>query len=429
MSVHQLPRRRFSTPLRSRRAGVLRLDLMGWLLAVQAILIVALTCLDGQPQWLALRALVVVGATAPAVVIAQGRRTWLRICVIMAAGLAGCVLGGGIGVPYAMKDLPSWRAGVGLATLVCGLALVGGALVLIARTRSYWTRSLLLPVVVVVATTVWTLFPAVMATNVPPTALGRLTPASQGISYADVTARASDGVNLSGWYIASHNRAAVVMLHGSGSTRSATLSQATALANQGYGVLMIDARGHGRSGGRAMDFGWYGDRDVEAGVTFLTRQRDVDPLRIGVVGFSMGGEEALGAAAADPRIRAVVAEGATTRTAGDKAGWLPHGVAGSIQRVLDRAKYGLADLLTSGAPPMTLRRAATVAAPRPVLLITAGNVADETRAARYIATAGPSVRIWKVAGADHTGGFAAQPQAWVSTVTAFLDTALALPPA
>ena len=46
--------------------------------------------------------------------------------------------------------------------------------------------------------------------------------------------------------------------------RSAVLDQAAVLARHGYGVLLYDARGMGRSGGRAMNFGWYGDRDLAA---------------------------------------------------------------------------------------------------------------------------------------------------------------------
>ena len=134
---------------------------------------------------------------------------------------------------------------------------------------------------------------------------------------------------LSGWYVPSRNGAAVVLLHGAGSTRSAVLPHAVVLADDGFGVLLYDARGHGRSQGRAMDFGWYGDLDVAAAVDFVAGQAGVEPGRVAALGLSMGGEEALGAAASDPRIRAVVAEGATTRVAGDKA-WLSdvHGRTG-----------------------------------------------------------------------------------------------------
>ena len=171
------------------------------------------------------------------------------------------------------------------------------------------------------AVAVWTLGQAVAATNVPPTSVGSATPADRGMSYRDVEFETADGVALSGWYVPSTNGAAVVLMHGAGSTRSGVLDQAAVLADHGFGVLLFDARGHGRSGGRAMDFGWYGDQDTSAAVSFLQAQPDVDDQRIAAMGMSMGGEQAIGAAAADPRIGAVVAEGATNRVAGDKA-WL-----------------------------------------------------------------------------------------------------------
>jgi len=76
-----------------------------------------------------------------------------------------------------------------------------------------------------------------------------------------------------------------------------------------------------------MDFGWYGEADVSAGVSYLAGRSDVDEGRIAVVGLSMGGEEAIGAAAAR-RIRAVVAEGATNRAFADRDSWQTHTACG-----------------------------------------------------------------------------------------------------
>ena len=151
---------------------------------------------------------------------------------------------------------------------------------------------------------------------------------------------AAGGVALAGWYVPGSNGAGVILRHGSGSERSATVDQAAVLARHGYAVLLVDARGHGRSAGRAMDLGWYGDLDTVAAVDFLVAQPGVDPARIGIVGLSMGAEEAIGAAAVDPRLGAVVAEGATGRTRADKA-WLSeeYGAAGAVQELIDRLAH------------------------------------------------------------------------------------------
>jgi dipeptidyl aminopeptidase/acylaminoacyl peptidase len=108
--------------------------------------------------------------------------------------------------------------------------------------------------IVIVALVAFVVGPAVAATNVPRPAIGA-TPGSRGLAYSSVTVRTADEVELAGWYLPSRNGAAVVLLHGAGSTRSDVLDEAAVLALNGFGVLMIDARGHGDSGGRAMDFG------------------------------------------------------------------------------------------------------------------------------------------------------------------------------
>lgn len=55
-----------------------------------------------------------------------------------------------------------------------------------------------------------------------------------------MTFRAADGVRLSAWYVPSRNGAAVVLLPGAGSTRTAVLGQAAVLARHGYGALLTD---------------------------------------------------------------------------------------------------------------------------------------------------------------------------------------------
>src|ERR1700759_4818410 len=85
------------------------------------------------------------------------------------------------------------------------------------------------------------------ATNRPPGPLGPATPARYGLGYQDVAFRTVDGVRLSAWFLPPHKGAAVVRLPCAGSTRSAVLGQASVLARQGYGALLVYPRGHGRS--------------------------------------------------------------------------------------------------------------------------------------------------------------------------------------
>ena len=339
-------------------------------------------------------------------------------------------MGGVIGYSYLTTTGLSVRAVGGGLAFAGGLALLVSGVIGVVRPVPGWRRLLAVPIVLIVGyVIVRPLGVAVYATNVPRPALGHTTPRDRGLNYVDATFITRDGVTLSGWYIPSTNRAAVVLLHGASSTRSAVLEHAVVLARHGYGVLLFDARGHGRSGGRAMDFGWYGDRDIAAAVDYLGRRADVDRRRIGAVGMSMGGEEAIGAMATDRRIRAVVAEGATNRVFDDKA-WLSDefGARGRIQQAVDWLTYRLADVFTAAAPPVSLRSAVATAAPRPVLLIAAGRVSDERDADQAIRAASPSsVGVWVVPGAGHTGGLRTQPDEWARRVSGFLDRSLRPP--
>ena len=211
---------------------------------------------------------------------------------------------------------------------------------------------------------------------------------------------------------------------------SDALDQAVVLARNGYGVLMIDARGHGDSGGEAMDFGWHGDLDIAAGTEFLQATSDVDPRRIAVVGMSMGGEEAIGATATNPAIAAVVAEGATGRTSSDKA-WLSeeYGWRGAIQEQFEKAQFWVVDYLTESASPVSLRSAVADSGDTRFLLITAGEVPDEGSAASLIASGAPDrVETWNVEGAGHTGGLGTEPTQWEPLVIGFLDEQLGVSP-
>jgi len=311
----------------------------------------------------------------------------------------------------------------GLVALVLGVTLT-------VRASHGWRRLLAVPILVVAAYGIGSpVAISVYATNVGRPPLGAETPADRGLTYIDASFVTSDGVTngvtLSGWYIPSTNRAAVVLLHGASSTRTSVLDHAAVLARHGYGVLLYDARGMGRSGGRAMNFGWYGDGDIAAAIDYLQTRSEVDPERIAAVGETMDGEEAIGAMATDARLRSVVAEGATNRVAGDWT-WLSdqYGRRARIQQGIQWLTYELTDAFTEATPPITLRDAVTRSR-RPVLLIAAGNVGDEGHAARSIQSAAPAtVEVWVVTGADHTGGLHTQPTEWEQRVSSFLSTAL-----
>ena len=352
-----------------------------------------------------------------------------KVAAAVATVVGGFVtsLGAGIAIRFLTKTGLTWTSVLGLVTLGVGLALLTYAWTVFWRVSHRWQRLWFIPAAIVALLAMFSVAQGAMLAYAPRNDLGSATPSDRGLTYNNVTFRTSDGVRLSAWFIPSTNHAAIVTVPGSGSNRTTTLGQATVLAQHGYGVLMVDPRGQGRSGGRAMDAGWYGDRDVTAAVTFLQHQRGVDAARIGVLGLSMGGEEAIGAAAADSAIRAVVAEGATHRTAADKAGYLPNGVPGAVQRGLDWLTYGTAALLSAAPQPRTLHSAIARAGSTPFLLIAGGKAIDEPEAVAYLRTAAPDrVQTWTVVRATHTHGLTTAAEEWKSRVTSFFDRALGI---
>jgi len=332
------------------------------------------------------------------------------------AGLLGATSGAGIALPSLATTGPSALVLLGDAGLVAGLLLIGiGTATAVRATRGRW-RLLAFPVAfVVLQLGALPLAGAFYGTHPPRTPTGAARPAAA----SEVVVTTADGVELIAWYTPSRNGAAVIVLPGSGGAKGSTIDHAAVLARHGYGVLALDSRGTGDSRGIGNAWGWHGTADIAGALDWLTAQAEVDAGRIAALGLSMGAEEALTAAATDRRLAAVIAEGASGRTAADLA-YLPMDVLGVIQRLEAVAMYGVAELLTDADAPMPLREAVATGAGVPILLIVC-DAADEIGAAPLLQAASGSVDRWDVPDAPHIGALAAQPAAWEARVSRFLD--------
>jgi dipeptidyl aminopeptidase/acylaminoacyl peptidase len=133
-------------------------------------------------------------------------------------------------------------------------------------------------------------------------------PRELGLPFEDLTVPSGD-LDLPAWWIPARNGArgpAVLLVHGWESARDRTLPHALFLHAAGFHVLTLDVRGHGANGPEAlpMTAGEFG-ADALAGVHALLARPDV--AAVGVLGHSLGAIGALLAAAAEPRVAAVVA--------------------------------------------------------------------------------------------------------------------------
>ncbi len=133
--------------------------------------------------------------------------------------------------------------------------------------------------------------------------------AAEEITFTSV----EDNLNISGWFFASRQTQpapAIVLCHGVWTGRRECLPMALRFHNAGYNVLCFDFRAHGLSGGRYTSVGRHETNDVIGAVHYLSQRPEVDPRRIGVIGFSMGAAATIQAAARCEQIAAVVADSA-----------------------------------------------------------------------------------------------------------------------
>ena len=355
----------------------------------------------------------------------------------------------------AIAVYPRLRAGgrAGLAGVFGALALEG-AILAIADARAVgargedWTGFLLVPVGVVLlvqaalflwrsrkpgrfrwlrragialATIVvlyWTVVPigiAILGTHRP---RADVLPADLGRSYEEVTLQTSDGLELAAWYVPSRNGAAVI----SYPTRQGKLAQARMLVRHGYGVLLLDARGYDGSEGDPNLFGWDDAKDIDAAVAWLQSRPDVNDGRIGGIGFSVGGEAMIDAAASNTGLRAVVSEGAGVRSIRED---LIRGPRGWFALPEAAVQTGALAVMSGTPPPPALDDLAARIAPRPLFLIYAGQgVGGEELNPEYFEAASQPKTLWKIDEAVHVGGLDARPREYEERVVGFFDRAL-----
>jgi len=107
---------------------------------------------------------------------------------------------------------------------------------------------------------------------------------------------------------ASDRRAGIVLCHGYTGVKDLYLpDNARVLTEAGYVVLTFDYKGWGASEGPRSRLAPYGRvADVQAALTFLSLQPQVDPDRLGIYGTSYGGATVVWVGAVDQRVKCIV---------------------------------------------------------------------------------------------------------------------------
>ena len=103
----------------------------------------------------------------------------------------------------------------------------------------------------------------------------------------EVRLRTDDGIELTGWFRAGGAGATtVIVFNGNAGDRSHRAPLATALAREGFGVLLFDYRGYAGQPGTPSEDGLASD--ARAAVAYLQGRAGVDASRIAYFGESLG---------------------------------------------------------------------------------------------------------------------------------------------
>jgi len=337
----------------------------------------------------------------------------------LATALVAGTLGFSIALGYSVSHVVESSVGaaaIGVASTLAWLVVLAAALSKVLRDGSWLVRiATVLSALIALQLVVLPVAAGTAGAHAPrmPVTVARPDGASE------VVLSVAPGVELHGWYTPGTNGAGVVLLPGSDGNRGQTIDHAAVLNRGGYTVLALDARGSGDSTGYANLWGWDGYEDLTAAINWLQEQPAMDPARVGVVGLSMGGEEALTAVPLDHRIHAAVAEGVQGRVPAD-TWFIGDDPRALVERSVDGLAWIVADLWTETPAPAPLRDVAAAVERQPVLLI-AADAPDERAVAADLAQRSSLIDVWQTNGIGHTQALALAPVEWEQRVISFLN--------
>lgn len=129
------------------------------------------------------------------------------------------------------------------------------------------------------------------------------------VKLEEVIIKASDGIKLKGFMIENDkmiNRF-VIMVHGYSGNHHYQMPFVNMFLNEGFNILLVDQRNHGKSGGKYPTYGIKEKQDISDFIDYLNK-RYGENLFLGLHGQSMGGATSLMCGAMDTRVDFVVSD-------------------------------------------------------------------------------------------------------------------------
>lgn len=254
-----------------------------------------------------------------------------------------------------------------------------------------------------------------------------VSPDAWGMAYEDVSFPSTRGITQRGYFIPGDRRATVMIVPAFNLGRGAELHYADVFHRAGFNVLTYNSRVCTSQGW--MSLGYQEAEDVAAAYEYLRSRPDVDPLRVGLHGYSAGGAAALMAMPRLPAVGSVSAEGGYH----DYAAMLGLGSAVTFFDSLFQTGVVFGYRLATGDDVSVLSPLAAIRqiGARPVLLIYGSREISLSGARVMLQEAqahGVPAELWVVEGADHGDYLTVARQEFERRVVAFhrralLDTA------
>lgn len=125
----------------------------------------------------------------------------------------------------------------------------------------------------------------------------------------EIEIKSSEGLRLKGTFIEKNkdSREVVIIVHGYTANYIWSLQFIDMFFKEGFNVLLIDQRSHGRSEGKYATYGYYEKYDLNLWITWV-RQRIGEDAVIGLHGQSMGGGTVLQYAAINKYVKFIIAD-------------------------------------------------------------------------------------------------------------------------